>query len=478
MKPCKLLLSLATLSASLLCSGPVSAHPQDASEEPKPAARAYPSPFSTSDEQRSAGDQEPALTPDSTPLTGLQLPTLGSPVLRHSYWVPGFQYASTFQSQNLSSSTSGWSANHYIVGSLSLLEAWSHAELSLNYSGGGFISNDKTFGNGTYQQFGVIQDFNLGRLQVRLLDQFSYLPVSQFGFGGATGLSTPGTGGPLVPSLPSLGTNISPNQSIFSSSGPRYSNAFAPQITYALSERGSLTVAGSYGILRFSNSGNFGSDNMIGSFGYNYLLTPRDSIGVVYRVSTFHFTGNPQAIGDHSVVFAYSRKITGRLALQLSGGPDLTELRVPIAGKTSLLTGSGGASLTYGFQRGGVSLSYNHGVSGGAGILLGSNTDVLTLSGNRQVGGRWNALGSFGYASNRSLGSAAVSYSQPNFNSWFITAGLTRLLTPDATFVLGYTARIQSSSVGSCPFAGCGANFTQHQISLGFQWNASPMVIR
>ena len=469
---------MVAISANFLCSRPVSAHQQDPPEQPKPAARAYPTLLDTTDEQRSAADQEPALTPDLTPLTGLQTPTLGSQVLRHSYWVPGFQYSSMFQSQNLSSSASGWTANHYLVGTLSLLDAWSQAELSLNYSGGGFISNDKTFGNGNYQQLGVTQDFNLGRLQLRFLDQFSYLPESQFGFGGATNLGTPGAGGALVPSLPGLGTNVTPNQSIFSSAGPRYSNAFAPQITYALSSRGSVTVAGSYGILRFSDTGNFGSDNLLGSFGYNYTLTPRDSIGVAYRFSTFHFQANPQAIGDHTASFAYSHKITGRLALQLYGGPEFTQLRVPVNGKSTFLSGQGAASLTYAFERGGLSLNYNHGVSGGAGILLGSSTDYLTLAGNRQISRKWNAQGSSGYAFNRSIANGTPLNPQQSFSSWFITAGLTRLLTPDANFVVGYTARFQSSSAAACTLPGCAANFTQHQISLGFQWSARPMIIR
>jgi hypothetical protein len=386
-----------------------------------------------------------------------------------------------FQSQNSNSSASGWTANQYLVGSLSLLDAWSHAELSLNYSGGGFISNDKNFGNGNYQEMGITQNFNLGRLQVQLLDQFSYIPESRFGFGGATTLGTPGAGGTLVPSLPGLGTNVTPNQSIFSSAGPRYSNAFAPQITYALSLRGSVTVAGSYSILRFSDTGSVGSDNLLGSIGYNYILSPRDSIGVVYRISTFHFAGNPQAIGDHTANLAYSRKVTGHLALELYGGADFTQLRNPVNGKSSLLTGSRGASLTYAFQRGGLSLNYSHGVTGGAGIFDGSSTDYLTLSANRQVTRRWNALGGFGYAYNRSIANGTPPNPQQNFNSWFITAGLNRLLTPDANFVFGYTGRFQTSSVGACAFSsvpGCGTGFTQHQISLGLQWHARPMVIR
>ena len=473
----RLLLTLPIVSATLLCSGSLSAQESD-SEPPKPAARAYPVLVDTIDQQGQTPDQQSNLLPDSAPLTGLQTPSLGSQPLLHSYWLPGFQYASIFQSRNQTGSGEGWTGNHYIVGSLSLLDAWSHAQLALNYSGGGFLSSDKAVGNGNFQQLGVSQSISFGRLQVQFLDQFSYLPESQFGFGGATSLATPGTGGSLAPLPPSLGNSVTPSQSIFSSAGPRYSNTFASQVSYATSERGSITVAGSYGILRFVDIGNFDTDNVLGSIGYNYALTSRDSVGVVYRFSTFHFSGNAQAISDQTASVAYSRKITGRLALQLYGGPELTELRVHLNNHRSYLSGSGAASLTYGLQRGGLSISYNHGTTGGAGVLLGSTSDFVTLAGNRQVSRRWNALGSFGYAYNRSIASATPVSPQPGFNSWFVTAGLSRLLTPDATVSFGYTARFQTSNTVACPIAACGSSLTQHQVSLGLQWNARPMVIR
>ena len=81
-----------------------------------------------------------------------------------------------------------------------------------------------------------------------------------------------------------------------------------------------------------------------------------DIIGVFYRFSSYHYSGNPEAIGDHTVNFAYGRKISGRLALQLSGGPEITTFRVPIGTQTHRISGSGSAALTYATPRGGLSL--------------------------------------------------------------------------------------------------------------------------
>ena len=50
---------------------------------------------------------------------------------------------------------------------------------------------------------------------MQILDQFSYLPQSAFGFGGGTNLGIPGVGGSIGPTIPGLGSSYVPNQSIY-----------------------------------------------------------------------------------------------------------------------------------------------------------------------------------------------------------------------------------------------------------------------
>src|SRR5271167_364159 len=90
--------------------------------KPKPAARSYPIPLVDSGDQDENGvlDTTSGLQPDMTPLTGVQNATLGSPEMRHSYWVPGFQYASTIQSGGYNqANSSAWSAYNYLNGNIS-----------------------------------------------------------------------------------------------------------------------------------------------------------------------------------------------------------------------------------------------------------------------------------------------------------------------------------------------------------------------
>ena len=241
------------------------------------------------------------LRPDYTPLTGMLNAGLGFPEVKHSYWVPGIQYASTVESNLFGSPTStGWFNTNYVTGDLSLLEAWSRSQLAINYSGGGSFSTNDSRGNSAFQQLAFAQSFLLNRWIVQIVDEFSQLPQSAFGFGVGTSLGVPGVGGSLGPVVPGVGNNYNPNQTVLSGFGPRISNVAIAQATYQLSRRGSITASGSYGILHFTDPGNVDTYSAFGSLGYNYEITRKDHIGFFYQVSTFHFPGEPQAFGTQT----------------------------------------------------------------------------------------------------------------------------------------------------------------------------------
>jgi hypothetical protein len=472
----RLLVGSATLAALFLGASSISA--QEDNSRPKPAAREYPQFAEGLGNQDWNSDQEPTtnLNPDIHPLTGVQNPTLGTPGIRHSYWLPGMQYGNTVRSSALNQPTSsGWNTTSFVVGNLSLLDAWGGAQLSVNYSGGGSFSSDSSQGNSHFQQFGLVQTFDWDRWKLSLLDQFSYLPETQFGFGVGTGLSIPGVAGSLAPPLPGLQNSYIPNQSIFTTFGPRYSNAVATQVAYRVSPRGSITAAGSYGILRFIEAGNIESNNANFNVGYNYDLTRVDTLGVQYRFSGYRYLDNPQAINDQVVQFMYGRKVTGRIALQVFGGPDVTTFRVPVNNSSNRVSGSGGANLTYALNRGSLVLTYNHGVSGGSGVFAGANTDQLQFSLGRQLSRQWAASLNFGYSRNGSIAGPA---SSQGYNSWYTGGALNRPFGRNANFSVSYTAQFQTSNQAVCAAGTCSTNFTLQQITLGLQWHTRPFVLR
>src|SRR5713101_6428511 len=202
-------------------------------QEPKPPVREFPPLIEGRRDQDNSQEPPADLRPDDRPLTGVQETSLGTQEMRHSYWVPGFQYANMIRSTSFNNpNVTNWNSTSYLTGNVSLLDTWSHAQLSMNYSGGGSFSTDSTQGRNYFHQFGMTQSFDWQRWQLQFIDQFSYLPETQFGFGGPTNLSLPGVGGSIAPPVPGLQNNYVPNQSILSSIGPRYSNSIVVQVVY------------------------------------------------------------------------------------------------------------------------------------------------------------------------------------------------------------------------------------------------------
>lgn len=484
MKCLKMFLVLIEMMA-LLYVGEATARAQDPQDQgennnkPKPAARTYlPLIF---DDQNPSGDQDsaPPRQPDMLPLTGIQNPTLGTPEFRHSYWVPGFQYSNIVSSNALNQpAASGWNSTSYLVGNLSLLEAWSRSLLSVNYTGGAFFPTDSGIKRGHFHQFGLNQKFDWGRWQLAVLDEFFYLPDSPFGFGGGTGVSIPGIGGSLGTPLPGLGGFYQPNQTVLTVFGTRYGNDAATEVSYRLSRRSLINIAGSYGLLRFLQAGNIESNEYGANVGYDYALGKRDTLGVLYRFTAFRFIGNAQALNDHAVHISYGRKITGRLALRVSGGPEITNFSIPIGTVTRQIGESVDASLDYGMEHTNLFLTYARGVSNGSGIQAGSSSDRIQMGLSRQLSPGWKSNMNFGFARNGNLGNLALGQAQQTYGSYYIGGNLYHALGREASLSIAYTTRFQTSNKAVCVAGTCSKDYTENQITLGFSWHARPFVLR
>jgi hypothetical protein len=396
------------------------------------------------------------------------------------------QVASTAQSSLFGQSSvasSGWSATNYVTGNISLVEAWSRSQLAINYSGGGAFSTNSTVGAGGFQQLAFADSFQLNRWILQIVDEFSQLPQSGFGFGVGTSLGVPGVGGSLGGTVPGVGNNYNPNQTILGGFGPRFSNIAVAQATYQLTRRSSITFSGSYGILHFVDAGNIDSDSLFASLGYNYQLTHKDTIGFFYSFSSFHFPGAPQAFGTQTISAAYSRKITGRMAMSFYGGPQFTSLRIPPIGTTSSTTTGFYASafLHYAFKNGGISGNFVHGISGGGGVLTGSILDELGFTATRRLSRQWGASAHVGYARNSNVVSVAGG-SNPSYDDWYVGVGLSHPIGRDMLISLSYSAAFQTNNPGcSSPGSpGCGAsvNTSSQYVTLNFRWHPRPFALQ
>lgn len=429
------------------------------------------------------------LRPDYTPLTSMLNAGLGFPEVKHSYWVPGISYGSSVASNLFGApGNSGWYNTNYVTGDLSLLEAWNRSQLALNYSGGGSFSANSTEGNGAFQQLAFAQSILLNRWIFQIVDQFSQLPESAFGFGVGTMIGVPGVSGSLSPIVPTVGNAYSPNQTIFSSYGPRISNVTVAEATYQLTRRSSITASGSYGILHFTQPGNIDTNSVFGSLGYNYQLTKKDSIGFFYEVSTFHFPGSPEAYGTQTISGAYARKITGRLAFSLYGGPQFTSLRISTTGSSKLTNGYASAFLSYALHNGGISGHYVHGMSGGSGVLTGSVLDLAGGSLSRRLTRLWQGSINFGFAHNSTIGGSVtttvpgsttiVPAGNYSYDNWYAGAGIGRPIGHSVSLFISYSANFETHHPGCNPpntTPACASATTSGQfVNFNIRWHPRP----
>jgi hypothetical protein len=255
-----------------------------------------------------------------------------------------------------------------------------------------------------------------------------------------------------------------------------YSNAGLVQATYMLSRRSSLTVSGSYGILNYVDPGNINTTSIIGGFGYNYAISRADTIGIVYFFSSYHYQGQPEAYGNHVASLAYGRNLTGRLALRLLGGPQITTFRIPIGTTTSQVGGYFYGTLNYALKNGGISANYTHSLNGGSGVLVGSTLDEVNVTLNRRLTRVWSGNINFGYAHNGEVASGLIGV--PTYDSWFAGGGVNRPIGRNLNFAVAYQGNIGSTHDSSCTGTSCSSNNSFQTVTVNFQWHTRPFVLR
>src|SRR5260370_30868588 len=104
----KLVYGILWAAAACLCASPLLAQ-QEGGQTPKPAGRELPPFLDTSDNQQDTDQERQTIQPDNRPVSGVQNPTLGTPEMRHSYWVPGIQYSNTAGSNSSNPAVNtGW----------------------------------------------------------------------------------------------------------------------------------------------------------------------------------------------------------------------------------------------------------------------------------------------------------------------------------------------------------------------------------
>ncbi len=426
------------------------------------------------------------LVPDTRPLTGTQNLTLGGYSNVHSFLLPTVSLTTQLDKYPATSGYDNVTSVSYLLGRLDLHHVSGRSQLLLDYVGGAAISNPGTNTNSTIQDLVFSESIDWRRWSVLLAEQASYLSDSYFGFGGVGGLgflgnvSPSGLGGAPGAAAPSLQTVLTPSQTIPTTRVPRLSSTVVGQAEYYLSRRSSWTAAGSYGLLRFSHAGYTNSSNALFQTGYNYQIDRQSTIAILDRFETFRFTHLAQGIDDQVVQLSYARRVTGRLMFQVAAGPDMQFFQAPLSGSSSRLSWSLHSGLNYQLRDLSLQTSYDHFVTGGSGVLFGSQADQVQGTVARDLTRTWQGSMSVGYARNRSLPQTMLNLGQPSFGDWYGSVRLNHRLRLGTDLFLAYGARLQGTNTNTSVCAGgptCGTNSISHEISLGFNWGLRPIAL-
>lgn len=460
-------------------------------------------------DQNSTGAAQPASGVDTStqlsenpPVSGLDEPSFEPRFGTRSYLLPGAQVSEAVDSNQSSTGGSGNRVGNetYALGSLDLQKLWRTHPLDLDYLGGvGWYSGPA--GN-AYQLHALTatQRFLWRTGQFALRDSFNYLPEGTFGFNsfggaaafsGASQLADFGGGVLSGAGIPGAGGGVFLGFGQFGSIGnePRINNMSIADITQYLSPRSSIVVTGGFGISDFRAKNAFGylnSREVVSEAGYNYQLSRKDQIGLMYAFEEFHYpTSDVGSLNVSAWQVMYAHRISGRLNLVISGGPAwihthqmidvLGIIFVPI--NSSLITESGQISLAYHVSaRTNVSLGYLRYINPGSGFFAGARTDAVNLGISHVLGRRWNIVSDFGYSGSAKVltATAPVANNAQTYHFWFAGGALRRQLSRQFGVYGSYQYNAFGSGTGFCVSFSC--NTYARQIGLvGVDWTPHPI---
>lgn len=424
---------------------------------------------STSEAPPDSGVNAPV--PDTRPLSGAEEITVGTRGRARNYVLPSLQVTAYGDSNRFISSagTSKIEMVGTIVGRLAAQRVTRTNQLTMDYMGGGLLYARESDLNATMHEFGFTENWKGRRWGLMLGDRVSYLPESPFGF---YGFGSPGLGaGGFGTNLGQLNPMFTPNQSILSGRGSRVSNTTVAQVEYDLSARSAFTATASYGLLRFQESGPIDSDHRIYTAGYSYMVTRRDTVAISYGFSQFRFKGVSVGFDNHFVQLSYGRRVTGRLAFELAGGPQFDVFRNPTTGSDQRVSWNAHSSLRYRLRRTDVGFSYGHYTTSGSGVLFGAQTDQINGSIGWRLSRNWSGSLNPGYAHNNRLAQTTAQGVSVSYDSIHAGFRLYRALGRYMDMSFNYSVQDQrSSSTGQEGING-GNVLVRHVFGFGFNWH-------
>jgi hypothetical protein len=362
---------------------------------------------------------------------------------------------------------SGASAATSGSGNLAYLSSSANDPFSMVYSGGFLYdtvpgSREST----TFQNLSLSQVLRGKNLVFVISDSVSYLPEAPtVGLSGIAGVGDIGT----TP----VQTGLGPDQSIFSYYGTRVSNGLDASLSYNLTGSTTVDGSGAWQVLDFLDGSGYDTNTYEGSAGFTHRVSARTSYGAHGAYSNYQYPGYSSSFASESALFNYSHIWTRAFSSSFSVGPEWSNgsgyLTNGPTSEHAIVAGS--AALTYAGKNTGASLSYNRGVTGGSGVILGSTTDTVSLTISHPIARDWSTSGTFGWSRNASL--FGVVNQSLVFDSVDAGFQLSRKISRNLSGYGSYTVVHQTSNnFGNVQSAFSG---TENTIGVGITYSPAPL---
>ena len=427
------------------------------------------------------------VTPDQHTLAGAAPITLGSLQHNRNTFDPSVSVSQVGETIPTTTGSTDLVGVTVVGGGLNFNRTWSQYHLVARYNGGetfnfGFgglgAASGVTSPHFQFHNLLLSQEIDGGRWHGVIEDSFAASPGATFTGQGVGGPGLLGTNAST--SFAGLGQTFTPAETVNTGDTMRIENSVIAQLEYALNRRSAFTVSGGYGLLHFNGGGYLSSTMVNGQVGYDYALSPFDSIAILASYGKISYSGNGTSTTgsgvstvDYLGALAYGRKITGRLAFQVAAGPQ--EI---VSSGTGVTTGhsriwfvSVNSALNYAWRRSGVSFAYVRGLTAGSGVFLGATSNTFSFTGHYQFTRFWTGTVAGGYSLNNTLPTEGVAPAQ--FDNWFVSGNIGRRLGYHAVVNFNYGLTKQNSPT-PCPVLNCGVAGFQQTFGVSFGWHLRP----
>jgi hypothetical protein len=429
---------------------------------------------------------------ENPPVSGLDQPSLEPEGIARSFLSAGAILSESVDSNIAGSlgSSPGVGGATRAMGSLTLHRIKGRFQTDLQYLGGVVFYEGVGRDPNQLQEAGFAQRATWRTGQVVIRDAFNYLPEGTFGAGsyggsgalasGLAGMGVAAGSGGLTQGLGSAAGGIfGAGQLASVGQEPRITNSAVVDVVQSVSPRSSFTLAGSYGLVHFTNNttGLVDSNQAAGQAAYDRTISRTDQVAIAYAVQEFRF---PQNAGSSSLTqrvhFIYGHRVSGRMDFVIGAGPQITQTQNPIYGSNTYISASGNVRLRYRFTRTSTELQYRHFNNNGSGYFLGASSDLATLSASRSLGRVWEGRTDCGFAYSRELGLHTNVTPATSNQHFFAGAAVHRHIGRYYRGFISYQySRISFNNTVCVGTGNCGRTSNRQVGAIGFEWYPRPI---